>query len=247
MEKYPLSKTVTDFVSTFTNSRYKSWEHCFLFFENEVYKKDITEKTLDHASLHLAFYLASWGMMRGSTFLLQSDYKVHKDLIERVLLNPIYEPLWNFNFLNPSKAEIDNYLSLLFDKTSGIIYQVTNAYTYNSQGEIGKPTDTLITKILMGTLGCTPAYDRYFMEGIAYVQNNSKEDIKFVQRLSPDSLKALVEFVNRNKDELCFLNKKLDMEYPIMKLIDMYFWTIGLNEEIERKKNNKSVINLLEV
>lgn len=27
-------------------------------------------------------------------------------------------------------------------------------------------SDTLITKILMGTLGCVPAYDRYFVSGI---------------------------------------------------------------------------------
>lgn len=27
-------------------------------------------------------------------------------------------------------------------------------------------SDTLITKILIGTLGCVPAYDRYFVKGI---------------------------------------------------------------------------------
>ena len=26
-------------------------------------------------------------------------------------------------------------------------------------------SETLITKILMGTLGCVPAYDRYFVKG----------------------------------------------------------------------------------
>ena len=36
-------------------------------------------------SLHLAFYLASWGMCRGSSFLLQKDYKVLVPVVEEVL------------------------------------------------------------------------------------------------------------------------------------------------------------------
>ena len=32
---------------------------------------------LDYLSLQLAFYLASWGMYRGSSFLIQKDYRVH--------------------------------------------------------------------------------------------------------------------------------------------------------------------------
>ncbi|WP_422122349.1 hypothetical protein DHX103_11105 [Planococcus sp. X10-3] len=48
--------------------RYKSWEHNYLFFrENHKHLDD--EKISDHASLHLAFYLASWGMLRGGSFL----------------------------------------------------------------------------------------------------------------------------------------------------------------------------------
>ena len=29
-----------------------------------------------------------------------------------------------------------------------------------------KLSDTLITKVLMGALGCVPAYDRFFVEGV---------------------------------------------------------------------------------
>jgi hypothetical protein len=28
------------------------------------------------------------------------------------------------------------------------------------------PTDTLISKVMLGTLGCIPAYDRYFVDGL---------------------------------------------------------------------------------
>ena len=32
--------------------------------------------------------------------------------------------------------------------------------------EVNHATDTLITKILLGTLGCVPAYDRYYMQAV---------------------------------------------------------------------------------
>ncbi|WP_339173144.1 transposase [Paenibacillus sp. FSL H7-0943] len=66
--------------------RFLSWEHCYKFFkDNHTFFYE--EKVVDHASLHLAFYLASWGMLRGGTFLLQKDYKVHEYLLEKVLEN----------------------------------------------------------------------------------------------------------------------------------------------------------------
>ena len=52
------------------NNRYQSWKHCYEAFG------DIT-KDNDYLALHLGFYLASWGMYRGSTGLLQKDYKIH--------------------------------------------------------------------------------------------------------------------------------------------------------------------------
>jgi hypothetical protein len=46
----------------------------------------------DYLSLQLSFYLASWGMYRGSSFLLQKDYKVHIPAVKE-LLNEKYDNL----------------------------------------------------------------------------------------------------------------------------------------------------------
>ncbi|MDI2587255.1 hypothetical protein OR571_09100 [Psychrobacillus sp. NEAU-3TGS] len=46
----------------------------------------------DHACLHLAFYLASWGMLRNS-FLLQRDYKVHQKFLRNVVVKSEYADL----------------------------------------------------------------------------------------------------------------------------------------------------------
>ncbi|MDO4626572.1 MAG: hypothetical protein Q4A81_04605 [Pasteurellaceae bacterium] len=55
------------------NHRYKSWEHCYQCFHQAI-KEGCDDKTIDDLSLQLSFYLASWGMYRGSSFLLQRDY-----------------------------------------------------------------------------------------------------------------------------------------------------------------------------
>ena len=64
------------------NGRYRSWEYCYYNF----YKARTSNTVdVDFLSLHLAFYLASWGMYRGSSFLLQKDYKIHTSVVEKVL------------------------------------------------------------------------------------------------------------------------------------------------------------------
>ena len=84
-------------------------------------------------------------------------------------------------------------------------------------------SETLITKVLMGTLGCVPAYDRYFIAGIKN-QKISTGNYNF------NSLLKLVEFYEENNDKLEKVRKTLkvcDMDYPQMKLLDMGFWQVG--------------------
>ncbi|MBQ8112212.1 MAG: hypothetical protein IJ146_03300, partial [Kiritimatiellae bacterium] len=58
------------------NGRYRSWEHCYkVFYEARLKRQKGGCPDYDYLCLHLAFYLASWGMYRGSSFLLQQDYK----------------------------------------------------------------------------------------------------------------------------------------------------------------------------
>ena len=56
------------------NGRSRSWEHCYRVFRDA---RTDPSPDYDYLSLHLAFYLASWGMYRGSCFIFQKDYKVH--------------------------------------------------------------------------------------------------------------------------------------------------------------------------
>lgn len=53
--------------------RYRSWDHCHEAFNTSSQKKV-------HA-LELAFYLASWGMYRGSGGLLQKNHLIHEEAV----------------------------------------------------------------------------------------------------------------------------------------------------------------------
>ena len=71
-------------------ARYRSWEHCNNVFNEkhdkliELRKKgsDLSDEDYDYLALHLSFYLASWGMYRGSSLLLSTDYKIHVIIVK---------------------------------------------------------------------------------------------------------------------------------------------------------------------
>ena len=78
------------------HGRYLSWIHCFNVFKENRFSANM--QTYDYLALHLAFYLASWGMYRGSSFLLQKDYKIHIPVVKMLLerKEKIQNEFWNF-------------------------------------------------------------------------------------------------------------------------------------------------------
>lgn len=92
------------------NCRYFSWEHCYEVFHNAQKQKAQNKNELDYLSLHLAFYLASWGMYRGSSFLLQKDYRVHIDAV-KIILKSEYKELFG---IDCNKLKENENIELLF-------------------------------------------------------------------------------------------------------------------------------------
>ena len=201
------------------NGRYRSWEHCY---SNFIKARGSNDVDYDYLSLQLAFYLASWGMYRGSSFLLQKDYRVHIPVVKE-LLSEKYDPLAGIDcvgFIEESNQklllEINVFLEKYYDK---IRHEVKEQELKNQL------SFTLITKILMGTLGCVPAYDRYFIAGI-------KNQKVATGHYNIKSLMQLVDFYEKNVDRLEPVRKKMEIEgmpYPQMKMIDMGFWQVGFD------------------
>ena len=88
------------------HGRYKSWEHCYKAF---LLARKQKKPDVDKLCLHLGFYLASCGMYRGSSFLLQKDYQIHEEVV-RTLLDKRYDPLCG---IRCDQYLIDNNINLL--------------------------------------------------------------------------------------------------------------------------------------
>ncbi len=209
------------------NARFRSWEHCYKCFHDA--RKNYPEVDYDYLCLQLAFYLASWGMYRGSSFLLQKDYKVHVPIVKE-LLKPRYDCLFGLECKELKKKEIQNTLE---DLESFMKEYYDNIRKNVKSTEVkSKLSTTLISKILMGTLGCVPAYDRYFIDGV--------KELKITTgTYNKESLLGLVGFYedNRGKFEAAIGDMKVyDLSYPQMKLLDMAFWEIGFEKYNNEKK-----------
>ena len=161
----------------------------------------------DLAALNLGFYLASWGMYRGSTFLLQNDYKIHINVVKYLKQNYKESHIYDFDEIKKIKEKI-------FEE-------------YKKVNEEYKATDTLITKILLGTYACVPAYDRFFIEGFKII-------MKKTCGLNENNIQELNDFYEKNIKEF----EEFEKNFPKMKLLDMYFWKVGYDKSLLDKEKS---------
>lgn len=215
------SDTVKD-----SHGRYLSWCHCYKAFKENRNLKD--EKIVDYLALHLAFYLASWGMYRGSSFLLQKDYKVHVPVV-KIILEDKYTPLLGIS----AESLLDESMLYLLDDVSNRIRKAYADEQPSFEGITNNATDTLVTKILLGALGCVPAYDRYYVQTVRkYGISAGGYDRKSIQDVAKYYLSHKDEFEAVRK-ELC----KSGMEYPVMKIMDMCMWQAAYEADTSSTKN----------
>jgi hypothetical protein len=196
-------------ISAEPNHRYRSWEHCFRFFRTS---RTEIRSHLDVAALELGFYLASWGMYRGSSFLLQRDYTVHEQTVE-VLSSEKFAALWERE-IGADPAD-DQYVNLILQAADAV---------RSSYRPFGNASDTLITKVLLGTFACLPACDRFFIDGF----RRSGQQYSYV---NAPFIKRMLGFCTTYAEELRQQQSRVGLDsgvkYPLMKLADMYFWQIG--------------------
>ena len=203
------------------NGRSRSWEHCYRVFRDA---RTDPSPDYDYLSLHLAFYLASWGMYRGSCFILQKDYKVHAPIVEEIL-KPEYDCLFGLACADVRNDDVWKQLKKLYDKIAAHFDPIREKVAGRKRTTSVSPV--LITKILMGTLGCVPAYDRFFEEGAKYLGLEKKS-------YNEDSLLELAKFYEAHNDRLEEARRGMrtdDLIYPQMKLLDMGFWQVGFERD----------------
>lgn len=204
------------------NGRERSWEHCHTAFMG-ARGATLDEDVIDTLCLHLSFYLASWGMYRGSSFLLQRDYKIHTGII-KILYNKKFDCLWELNINKELYKNIDIIGDLIADIRN--YYEPIRSSVCSELGKT-KPqmpvSYTLISKVILGTMACVPAFDRLFIDGIKTVCG-------FTGAFSMGNIKSLWKYYADNSELFEPWRKEISnngIQYTPMKVLDMCFWKIG--------------------
>lgn len=205
-------------VKTDRYHRYVSWDHCYKAFYEGSYNPSLP--------LQLGFYLASWGMYRGSGGLLQKNHLIHEGSA-KIVLQDEFKAVKCSSSKEVDKSSIPAILRL---KDALSLHYRTIKFDRGVKVK-DKPisnTDTLISKVILGTLACAPAYDRYFLAGI------KEEELKH-SKFNAASLNELFDFADENKSQITAAQNLIKVEtgnhYPVMKIIDMYFWQLGYDAE----------------
>jgi len=195
--------------------RYYSFDFCYSHFR---LSKENGEFDVEKSCQVLWSYLASWGMLRGSSFLLQKNPAYLKDLVNWIYAQPL--DIW--------KIDVEHYNS----KKKEILSLYANAKKHLLKNEKHQAT-TLVTKVLLGVFAIIPAYDRFFKETFSDIAG---KDCGF-SIPNEKSLDIISKFYKENKEDIDQLSKErkvFDFDgnetkyyYSKAKLIDMYGFQFG--------------------
>lgn len=214
------------------NGRHQAWGYCHEQFVKAHNKEAPYDK--DYLCLHLSVYLTNWGMYRGSSALLFNDYRVHGDAVD-IILDQKYSNLWNYNPFDSS-----NNVSLpqeLFDRRNGELWHAYNElmektnYPRKKQ-DFPNASEILVTKVMLGTWGCVPAYDTFLKKGLQYLNIDDS--------VTEDGLKSIIKYF-KTCPKVHGVIKSLP-QYTPMKIIDAYLWELGFElslKDLLQKKIDK--------
>lgn len=192
--------------------RYASFDYCYNYFHPST-DNDISNN-MEFSCLQIGFYLASWGMYRGSSGLLQKSVKHFVPLIEYI--SKADERLW---LIDVDRYDENNIQLLL--KTYADLKEIVPAHMSSSHL-------TLVTKVMLGVFGCVPAFDSYFTKSFRELSNGQCGFRSF----NENALLTLRDFYNENTggineisentNVLSFNGNDSQLKYTKAKVLDMF-------------------------
>ncbi len=178
---------------------------------------------MEKSCLALGFYLASWGMLRGSGLLLQRSAKIYEKIIEAIIYFP--KDYWEID-VSESYEDKFNELNEIYKK----IYEILR----KSGGE--RNYDTIITKIMLGVFGNIPAFDSNFCCAFKLWRFDRKSIVAI-----GDFYAENIEIINQYSAEfrtIDFYTGENVWNYTKAKIIDMYGFEKGI--ELNKAKITNS-------
>lgn len=209
-----------------TYPRSRAWEFLWDHINSvERWSTLATTRHRDLTALHLGFYLANWGMFRGSSQLMQVNLVFFRDMVE-FLFGELPTSFWNLELCHFDFEDEDfSDTQKLFDETMASIEEF-----FRENLEMCTPT--LLSKILLGVWGQCPALDTYFMRGLSrFLAHHTDERVKPRGHLRANTLAGLHRAASRGRwlvdPKARLKTAEGGHDYPPGKLIDMAFWRLG--------------------
>ena len=206
--------------------RYTSFDYCYNYFKTN--SSEYILKNMEKSCLVLGFYLASWGMLRGSSFILQKSIKFYEPIIQYIA--ELDKNYWSIDVDNYSVENINKIL-IVYKKFNEIIIP---------KNEKGKPAAdaTLLTKILLGVFGFIPAFDTNFLKAFKFMSNDNRgfkvvniKNLKIISEFYSSNKIVIDEFASTTKTYDFATGEKTNISYTKAKIIDMYGFMVGLKLE----------------
>jgi hypothetical protein len=164
--------------------RARSWDFCYEHFRDT----DRVQADLQASCMQLGYYLASWGMLRGSTYLFKNTNARHY----LGALKVIAEHDAAMRAITPEKyveADAQEVLVRVYD-------ELRNALIPRGATHL-----TLITKTMMGVWGVVPSFDTYFMRTFRGLATPGSER-GAMRRFGTDTIELLGEFYGAHRKEI---------------------------------------------
>ena len=200
------------------NERYSSFDYCYNYFQDFREPDKINELTnnenLGNSCLQLGFYLASWGMLRGSSFLLEKSLRHYITLLNELV--KFDKRIWDI--------DVDCYS----DENINLLLEFKHIIKI-ALGESNNASDTLTTKIMLGIMGNIPAFDSYFNKGFGFYYCK-KNQLKKIGEFYNLNSKIIDKYSSSIKTYDVLTGNETNRRYSKAKIIDMYGFMEGLRK-----------------
>lgn len=211
--------------------RYRSYDYCKNLFDKYYKKPSLSDEEKDNFALNLYCYLASWGMLRGSSWLLkEKSYRFFVPTVDILFNKDKYGKLLQMDIFAENFVISKNTYTKL-------IVQLADEIEGNLSSRGGKVSIVLLGKIIMGTYGCVPAYDTYDQKTLKSLGYKNHYRIKTAL---PDTYEIVLNNIEVFEKIMDDMKQYIDPEtkkpvnYTAFKVLDMMLWIEG-----EKLENNK--------
>jgi hypothetical protein len=200
--------------------RYASFDYCFNYFqgfrEQDRVKELAAPQNIQLSCLHLGFYLASWGMFRSSVIRSRSVYQF-RPVVELIANTP--RDIWEID----ADSYCPDACRVLVETAS----QIRRALQFPRDKR--PPSDTLVTKIMLGVFGNVPAFDIWVRAGLISTEG-------MVGQFGTGALQRIGKFYKENEGAIernriptleFGTGETTERKYTRAKVIDMVFYVEG--------------------